>query len=57
MMHCRFSGIGRPTDGIFADIIRFENGVLQERWDVTEDEARKSQSVSGPPVFSDQFRS
>lgn len=51
----RFSGNGRPTAWIAADIIRFEGGKLAEHWDVLQDEASKTESVSGLPMFGDQF--
>jgi predicted SnoaL-like aldol condensation-catalyzing enzyme len=34
--HGRFSGNGRPSDWIAADIIRFEDGKLAEHWDVLQ---------------------
>jgi predicted SnoaL-like aldol condensation-catalyzing enzyme len=53
--HGRFSGIGRPAAWIAADIVRFEDGVLKEHWDVLQDEATKGESVSGLPMFGDTF--
>ena len=35
--HGRFSGIGRPAAWIAADVIRFEDGVLREHWDVLQE--------------------
>ena len=55
--HGRFSGNGRPTAWIAADIVRFENGRLAEHWDVLQDEANAAQSVSGLPMFSERFPS
>jgi predicted SnoaL-like aldol condensation-catalyzing enzyme len=57
MLHGRFSGIGRPVDWIVADIVRLKGGVLQEHWDVIQDEAKQAQSVSGLPMFGDRFPS
>jgi predicted SnoaL-like aldol condensation-catalyzing enzyme len=57
MLHGRFSGIGRPVDWIVADIVRLKDGVLQEHWDVIQDEAKKAESVSGLPMFGDRFPS
>src|SRR5580765_390859 len=37
--HGRFTGMGRPAAWIAANIVRFENGVLAEHWDVLQDEA------------------
>ena len=53
--HGRFTGIGRPAAWIAADVVRFENGKLAEHWDVLQDEATRGESVSGLPMFGDQF--
>ena len=53
--HGRFSGLGRPAAWIAADVVRVEDGKLAEHWDVLQDEATKSQSVSGLPMFGDRF--
>jgi predicted SnoaL-like aldol condensation-catalyzing enzyme len=53
--HGRFTGIGRPSAWIAADIVRFEDGKLAEHWDVLQDEATREQSVSGLPMFGDCF--
>ena len=53
--HGRFSGIGRPAAWIAVDVIRFENGVLKEHWDVLQDEATKAESVSGLAMFGNTF--
>jgi predicted SnoaL-like aldol condensation-catalyzing enzyme len=37
------------------DIVRVENGVLAEHWDVIEDEATEEQSKSGLPMFGSDF--
>ncbi|MEW6454465.1 MAG: nuclear transport factor 2 family protein [Pseudomonadota bacterium] len=53
--HGRFSGHGRPASWIAADIVRIENGVLAEHWDVLQDEATRAESLSGLPMFGDRF--
>lgn len=53
--HGRFSGHGRPAAWIAADIVRIEDGLLAEHWDVLQDEATKAESVSGLPMFGDSF--
>ena len=53
--HGRFSGHGRPAAWIAADIVRMEDGKLVEHWDVLQDEATKAQSISGLPMFGNQF--
>jgi predicted SnoaL-like aldol condensation-catalyzing enzyme len=55
--HGRFSGMGRPAAWVAADVVRFENGLLAEHWDVLQDEATQAESVSGLPMFGDRFPS
>jgi predicted SnoaL-like aldol condensation-catalyzing enzyme len=55
--HGRFTGMGRPAAWIAADVVRFEDGLLAEHWDVLQDEATKADSVSGLPMFGDTFPS
>ena len=55
IVHGRFSGNGRPRSWIAADILRIENGVLAEHWDVLQDEASREESKSGLPMFGDEF--
>jgi predicted SnoaL-like aldol condensation-catalyzing enzyme len=55
MVHGRFSGIGQPANWIVVDIIRLENGLLAEHWDVIQDEASKEASRSGLPMFGSAF--
>jgi predicted SnoaL-like aldol condensation-catalyzing enzyme len=55
IVHGRFSGHGQPANWITADIVRIEDGLLAEHWDVIEDEATAQQSKSGKPMFGDAF--
>jgi predicted SnoaL-like aldol condensation-catalyzing enzyme len=55
IVHGRFSGFGAPTNWIAADILRIENGILVEHWDVIQDEATRESSKSGLPMFGDKF--
>jgi predicted SnoaL-like aldol condensation-catalyzing enzyme len=55
IVHGRFSGHGQPANWIAADIVRIEDGVLVEHWDVIEDEVTRAQSKSGNPMFGDKF--
>jgi predicted SnoaL-like aldol condensation-catalyzing enzyme len=55
MLHGRFSGIGGPVNWIVADILRIENGLLAEHWDVIQDEATREASKSGLPMFGEKF--
>lgn len=55
MIHGRFSGHGRPAAWIAVDILRIEDGLLVEHWDVLQDEVTKGSSVSGLPMFGDIF--
>ena len=55
IVHGRFSGFGQPANWIAADILRIENGILAEHWDVIQDEATREQSKSGLPMFGKSF--
>jgi predicted SnoaL-like aldol condensation-catalyzing enzyme len=55
IVHGRFSGFGAPVNWIAADILRVQNGVLAEHWDVIQDEAAEEQSKSGVPMFGKTF--
>src|SRR6202795_5135052 len=39
IVHGRFSDFGAPVNWIAADIVRIQNGILAEHWDVIQDEA------------------
>jgi predicted SnoaL-like aldol condensation-catalyzing enzyme len=55
ILHGRFSNNGLPANWIAADIVRLQDGMLAEHWDVLQDEATKAQSLSGLPMFGDRF--
>ena len=55
IVHGQFSGFGQPVNWIAADILRIEDGILVEHWDVIQDEATQVQSKSGIPMFADKF--
>jgi len=55
IVHGRFSGFGAPVNWIAADIVRIENGILVEHWDVIQDEATEEQSKSKAPMFGTTF--
>src|SRR6516162_10206469 len=55
IVHGRFSGMGLPVSWIAADILRIENGILIEHWDVIQDEATEEQSKSKAPMFGSSF--
>src|ERR1700737_473659 len=55
MLHGRFTDIGQPANWIAADIVRLEDGLLAEHWDVLQDEATAGESVSGLPMFGETF--
>jgi predicted SnoaL-like aldol condensation-catalyzing enzyme len=42
IVHGRFSGRSSPVNWIAADIVRIENGVLQEHWDALQGEATRN---------------
>jgi len=47
--------MGLPVNWIAADILRIENGILIEHWDVIQDEATEEQSKSKRPMFGAKF--
>ena len=55
LVHGRYSNTGLPANWIIVDIVRIENDLLAEHWDVIQDEATKQQSKSGAPMFGDLF--
>jgi predicted SnoaL-like aldol condensation-catalyzing enzyme len=54
ILHGRFSGFGAPA-WVVGDIVRLNDGLLAEHWDVIQDEATREQSRSGLPMFGDKF--
>ena len=55
MVHGRFSAFGHTANWIAVDILRVQDGVLAEHWDVLQDEATEEQSKSGAPMFGKSF--
>ena len=55
MLHGRFWNVGQPANWIVADIVRIQDGLLAEHWDVIQDEATAEESQSGLPMFGDTF--
>jgi predicted SnoaL-like aldol condensation-catalyzing enzyme len=55
IVHGRFSSFGAPVNWIAADIVRLQDGILVEHWDVIQDEATQGQAKSGLPMFGDKF--
>ena len=53
--HGRFSGFGATVNWIAADILRIQDGILMEHWDVIQDEATEQQSKSKAPMFGNAF--
>ena len=49
------SGLSQPVNWIVADIVRMEDGILVEHWDVIQDEVTQEQSKSGLPMFGEKF--
>jgi len=52
IVHGRFSEFGLPVNWIAADIVRVQDGVLAEHWDVIQDEATEEQSKSKALMFA-----
>ena len=55
IVHGRFSGFGLPVNWIAADILRIENSILVEHWDVIQNEATRKDSKSNAAMFGDCF--
>jgi predicted SnoaL-like aldol condensation-catalyzing enzyme len=55
IVHGRFSNHGGPKNWIAADIVRIVDGLLVEHWDVLQDEASRTESKSGLPMFGADF--
>ena len=55
IVYGRFSGRGAPVNWIAADIVRIQDGLLAEHWDVLQDEASEAQSKSKAPMFGTSF--
>lgn len=55
MLYGRFSGRGDEPNWVAANIVRIEDGVLAEHWEVLQDEATSDQSRSGLPMFGHTF--
>ena len=55
MLHGRLSTTGRQANRIAVDIVRLEDGLIAEHWDVVQDEATAEESKSGLPMFNDTF--
>ena len=57
ILHGRYSGLGLLWNWIVADIVRMKDGILEEHWDVIQDEATREASKSGLPLFGEEFAS
>ncbi len=55
ILHGRFSGHGLRRNWIVADVLRIQDGLLAEHWDVIQDEATEKESKSGHPMFGSSF--
>lgn len=54
-VHSRYTSSSSPAALIGVDIMRIEDGKLVEHWDVLQDEAARSDSAGGCPMFGDTF--
>jgi predicted SnoaL-like aldol condensation-catalyzing enzyme len=55
IVHGRFSNTGMPRNWIAVDIVRVDDDMLAEHWDVLQDEATEAESQSGLPMFGTKF--
>ncbi|KHK57899.1 hypothetical protein PI87_05575 [Ralstonia sp. A12] len=54
-VHSRYTSSATPAAMIAMDILRIEDGKLVEHWDVLQDEATRSESAGGHPMFGSTF--
>lgn len=54
-VHSRYTNSIRPIALIGLDIFRIEDEKLVEHWDVLQDEATRSESNGGHPMFGNTF--
>jgi predicted SnoaL-like aldol condensation-catalyzing enzyme len=47
----RVRGVGATVNWIAADILRIQDGILVEHWDVIQDEATEQESESKTPMW------
>ena len=55
MLHGRLSSTELRANRITVDIVRLQDGLIAEHWDVVRDEATAEESTSGLPMFGDTF--
>jgi predicted SnoaL-like aldol condensation-catalyzing enzyme len=55
VLHGRLSTTGTRASRIAVDIVRLQDGLIAEHWDVVQDEATAEESRSGLPMFGDAF--
>ena len=55
IVHGRFSNTGMPRNWIAVDIVRVDDDMLAEHWDVLQDEATEAELQSGLPMFGAKF--
>src|SRR5262249_18407906 len=55
IVHGRFSGFAAPANWIAADILRIQDGILIEHWEVIQHEVARDQSKSARPMFGESF--
>jgi predicted SnoaL-like aldol condensation-catalyzing enzyme len=55
VLHGRLSTAGTRASRIAVDIVRLQDGLIAEHWDVVQDEATAEESRSGLPMFGDAF--
>jgi predicted SnoaL-like aldol condensation-catalyzing enzyme len=54
-VHSRYTNSATPSALIGVDIFRIDEGKLVEHWDVLQNEATRSESAGGYPMFGNTF--
>jgi predicted SnoaL-like aldol condensation-catalyzing enzyme len=55
MLLGRLSNTGPQANMIAADLVRLEDGLIAEHWDLVQDEVTAEESTSGLTMFGDTF--
>jgi predicted SnoaL-like aldol condensation-catalyzing enzyme len=57
VLHGRVTGTGQPRATIVSDILRLDDGVIAEHWDVQQPEATEAEANGRRPMWGDSFPS
>ncbi len=55
VLHGRITGNGKPRADIVANMLRLEDGLIVEHWDVLQQEATEAEANGRSPMWGDSF--